>query len=116
MPHAKKCPHCKKKVWDWFMEWYLQPQKGEIFRGQAAMDCPWCRGPVVYDYKTQELTPAPPSMSVYQRDERQATLTAMKSYPTLEDFLVSPLERKVATPFRLRYWPDIDLPLKRRKP
>lgn len=80
------------------------------------MDCPWCRKPVVYDYKTQEIAPAPPGMSVYQRDEGIATVTASRNYPTLEEFLVSALERKVATPFRFRYWPHIDLPLQRRKP
>jgi|SRR3954452_22900330 len=120
MPHAKKCPHCGRKVWDWYMEWYPQPEKGEIFLGRAAMDCPWCRNPVIFDYKTEALSKAPPDYPrnrVFQRQEGLALVTAMaRAYKTLGDFLTSPTERWTATPFRFRYWPHIDLPIKRRTP
>ena len=117
MPHAKRCPHCQKKVWDWYMEWYPLPLQGEIFRGQAAMDCPWCREPVVYDYKTKAISPAPDGWDPNHRDQQLATQTAtLKGYPTLTDFLVSPLERRTATPFRFRYWPNVYLPIRRRTP
>lgn len=99
------------------MEWYPQPQKGEIFRGQGAMDCPWCRQPVVFNYKTQEIAPARAGTLVYQRDEQLATNTAtLKNYTTLEAFLVDPHERRTTTPFRFRYWPNVYLPIKENKP
>ncbi len=79
------------------------------------MDCPWCRGPVVYH--RDDVFPAPADLAVYQRDYGQATRYALiKHYATLEDFLLSALERKVAAPFRLGYWPHISLPFKRTKP
>lgn len=85
MPHGKKCPHCGKKAWDWFLEWYLQPERSAIFKGQAAMDCPWCRGPVLY--QNDDISPAPPDLPVHRRDLEQATRYArIKNYATLVDF------------------------------
>jgi hypothetical protein len=103
-------------VWDWYMEWYSQSRQGEVFRGQAAMDCPWCRQPVVYNYKTQEIGPAPAGMLAYQRDEQLAAKTAtLKNHATLEAFLIDPQERRTTTPFRFRYWPTVYLPIKGNK-
>jgi hypothetical protein len=114
MPHAKKCPHCNKKVWDWYMEWYPLAQRTDIFNGKAAMDCPWCRNPVIFDNRTETISPAPQGLAAYQRDETlAATSASLRGYPNLEAFLVNPTERATATPFRLRYWPNIDLPVKK---
>lgn len=115
MPHGEKCPHCGKKTWDWFLERILPPERSEIFKGLAAMDCPWCRRPVIY--RRGEIIPASSNLAVYRRDYGQATRYALlKHYPTLEDFLLSPFERKVAAPFRLGYWPHIVLPFRKVQP
>lgn len=81
------------------------------------MDCPWCRGPVVFDNKTETISPAPPGIVVHRRGEDLAAITAvLRGYPTLEAFLASPSERMTATPFRFGYWPNVYLPLRRKNP
>ena len=118
MPHGKRCPHCKKKVWDWYIEWYDPAITGkEIFNSREAMDCPWCRKPVLYDRIHKTIPAAPDGKVPHVRDIQLATKTAMRrGYPTLEDFWVAPLERKTAAPFRFRYWPNIYLPIRRQTP
>jgi hypothetical protein len=99
------------------MEWYPLSPRTEVYNGKAAMDCPWCRHPVVFDRKTETLSPAPLDLPVYRRDENLATITAtLLGYPSLEAFLVDPNERTTATPFRFRYWPNIYLPLQGKTP
>ncbi len=73
------------------------------------------RRPVIY--RRDEIIPASGNLAVYRRDFGQATRYALlKHYPTLEEFLLSRLERRVAAPFRLGYWPHIVLPFRRGKP
>jgi hypothetical protein len=115
-PHGQKCPHCKRKVWDWYIEWYDLSIKAAVFNGLEAMDCPWCREPVVYDSRKDLVNLAPEGTTPNQRSLEEATKYAQKKgYPDLEEFLVSPQEARTATPFRFRYWLTVDLPIRKTK-
>src|SRR5262249_24147190 len=68
MPPNEPCPHCGQLVLDWHNEWYDAAQRKAIYHGQAAMDCPICRGAVLW-FQSRDIA-APPvnaQAPVYQR-------------------------------------------------
>jgi hypothetical protein len=113
MPHGEICPYadCAKCVADWFIEWYLKPQQYEIGKQRLAMDCPWCRRPVIW--QGQQRLIAPVGIPVEVRSYQQATHYA-RSPPynqlSLEAFLMDPREDQRTEPFRKGYWPNVNLP------
>ena len=40
MPTGQECPHCHKKILDWFREWYSDSEQRQLFKGLIAADCP----------------------------------------------------------------------------
>jgi hypothetical protein len=68
MPPNEPCPHCRQLILDWHNEWYNMAQRRAIYSGQAAMDCPLCRGTVLW-FESRDIA-APPANAqplVYQR-------------------------------------------------
>jgi hypothetical protein len=63
MPPNEPCPHCGQLILDWHNEWYDPAQRGAIYRGQAAMDCPLCRGAVLW-FESRDLAAAPVNAQV----------------------------------------------------
>ena len=74
MPPNEPCPYCGQLVQDWHNGWYDLVQRRAIYRGQAAMDCPLCRQPVLW-FQSRDL--AAPASSVHmQTYKRSANLAA----------------------------------------
>jgi endogenous inhibitor of DNA gyrase (YacG/DUF329 family) len=74
MPPNEPCPHCGQVILDWHNEWYNAAQRAAIYTGQAAMDCPLCRRPVLwFESRAIAAPPANAQLPVYQRS---ATLAA----------------------------------------
>src|SRR6476469_2825189 len=109
MPHNEECPYCHTQIKDWFVEWYPPSQQSEIGREKLAMDCPECHRAVILQKRT--IQPAPPGIPMAHRDYQHATKWAQKNYSTLEDFLVDPTQQYRAKPFRVNYWPNVNLPV-----
>ena len=68
MPPNERCPHCAALILDWHNEFYDREQRRAIYRGQAAMDCPLCRQPVLW-FESRDIA-APPvnaQVPVYRR-------------------------------------------------
>src|SRR5262245_52967604 len=74
MPPNEPCPHCGQLIRDWHNEWYETTQRMAIFRGQAAMDCPLCRQPVLW-VQSRNIT-SPPSGQQLPVYERSAAIAA----------------------------------------
>ncbi len=68
MPPNEPCPHCGQLILDWHNEWYEGEQRRAIYSGQAAMDCPHCRGAVRW-LQSRDITapPANAQVPVYRR-------------------------------------------------
>jgi len=89
MPPNEPCPHCGTLILDWHNEWYEGAQRGEIYRGQAAMDCPICRKAVLW-FESRDLA-APPvnvSVTVYLRS------SPFGSQPASTWLVTSPIIRR----------------------
>jgi hypothetical protein len=112
MPHFTHCLWCNAYIWDWFVEWYLPPEKEGVEKGQLAMDCPHpdCRRPVLWI--KLKLDRAPDGTMLVQRPiagaEKWAT-SPSQGYPDLVTFLTSPGEQERAKYFRSGYWPQINV-------
>lgn len=110
MPHFLHCPWCQAYIWDWFGEWYLEPEKSAIFSGKLAMDCPHpdCRRPVLWIGR--DLQRAPAGAEAVKRPvagaERWAT-DPSQGYSDLVSFLTNPGEQDRAVFSRSGYWPEI---------
>ena len=107
------CPHCRRDVNDWFVEWCSEAQQREIGRQKRAIDCPWCKEPVLIR-GLRALAP-PPGFQPEEparRDYQLATNWAQQRYPSLEAFLQDPdpHESARAAPFRRDYWLNVNLP------
>lgn len=68
MPPNEPCPHCGQLILDWHNEWYEGVQRRAIYSGQAAMDCPLCRGAVLW-FQSRNIAapPANTQFPVYHR-------------------------------------------------
>jgi hypothetical protein len=117
MPHFKNCPWCNSYIWDWFVEWYLPPVRGEVANGRVAMDCPNhdCGRPVLYIQKNkpdQQLVGASGGTIPVKRPIEGATKWATdpsQGYPDLISFLTNPGEQDRARFFRSGYWEGINV-------
>src|SRR4051812_11549579 len=58
MPPNEACPHCGELILDWHNEWYEGAHRKAVYSGQAAMDCPLCRMPVLW-FESRDIV-APP--------------------------------------------------------
>jgi hypothetical protein len=68
MPPNEPCPHCGELILDWHNEWYDGEQRRTIYSGQAAMDCPLCRQPVLwFESRRIAAPPANAQVPVYHR-------------------------------------------------
>jgi hypothetical protein len=74
MPPAEPCPHCGQLILDWHNEWYEGAQRRAIYSGQAAMDCPLCRGAVLW-FESRDLA-APPVHAQVPVCQRSAVIAA----------------------------------------
>src|SRR5437899_2977015 len=74
MPPNEPCPHCGQLILDWHNEWYNAGERAAIFKGQAAMDCPLCRQPVLW-FESRDIA-APLANAQPSVCERLATLAA----------------------------------------
>jgi len=113
MLHGHDCPHpdCGKKVEDWFIEWYPRPKQYEIGGKRLAMDCPWCRQPVMLE-KGRPVVPTQ-TMPVEARSYAEATKYAAsqpEKYTSLEAFLSDPSQAEKAAPYKQAYWPNVTIP------
>jgi hypothetical protein len=54
MPPSEPCPHCGQLILDWHNEWYEGALRRAIYSGPAAMDCPLCRGAVLW-FKSRDI-------------------------------------------------------------
>jgi hypothetical protein len=109
----ENCPYddCAKSVKDWFIEWCTKPQQQEIGKQKLAIDCPWCKKPVLIRglkvlIPTAGFQPEEPA----HRDYQLATNWARQRYPKLEAFLQDPGESERAAPFRRGYWRGVNVP------
>jgi hypothetical protein len=73
MPPNEPCPHCGELVLDWHNEWYEAVQRRAISSGQAGMDYPLCRQPVLW-FESRDIAtpPANAQVPVYQRSAIRA--------------------------------------------
>ncbi len=68
MPPNEPCPHCGQLILDWHNEWYEGAQRKAMYSGQAAMDCPLCRGAVLWlESREIAVSSVHAQMPVYQR-------------------------------------------------
>lgn len=67
MPPNEPCPHCGQLILDWHNEWYNGAERAAIYRGQAAMDCPLCRGAVLWFESRDVAMPPANTQPVFQR-------------------------------------------------
>ncbi len=74
MPPNELCPHCGQLILDWHNEWYDTAQRRAIYRGQAAMDCPLCRWPVLW-FESRDIA-APLANAQPRVYHRSASLAA----------------------------------------
>lgn len=113
MLYGYDCLHTARgrKVADWFLEWYPRPGQYEIGKQRLAMDCPWCRRPVIW--QKGRLLVAPPGVPVEARSYQQATRYAMdqpEQYSCLEDVLSDPKQADRADPYKQGYWLNVNVP------
>lgn len=69
MPPNQECPHRRRLIEDWHIEWY-KSEATAINRGLAAMDCPLCGGAVLCRMLLIGL--APSGVPVLKREVTQA--------------------------------------------
>jgi hypothetical protein len=74
MPPNEPCPHCGELILDWHNEWYEAAQRRAMYSGQAAMDCPLCRQPVLW-FESRDIA-APPGNAQVPVYQRSAVLAA----------------------------------------
>jgi endogenous inhibitor of DNA gyrase (YacG/DUF329 family) len=74
MPPNEPCPHCGELILDWHNEFYEAAQRREIYKGQAAMDCPRCSKPVLW-FESRD-TAAPPAGAQVTVCRRSADIAA----------------------------------------
>jgi hypothetical protein len=68
VPPNEPCPHCGQQIMDWHNEWYDAAQRRAIYGGQSAMDCPVCRGAVLwFESRAIAAPPATAQPPVYRR-------------------------------------------------
>ena len=115
-PHFEACPWCGVEIVDWFMEWYLPPEKGKVEDGELAMDCPdrACRRPVLYNPKDlkNKLIRALKGTVPVQRPIKGAMAWATdpsQGYSDLVSFLTNPGEQIRAKHFRSGYWKGVNV-------
>ena len=89
------------------------PKSGEIGKQKLAIDCPWCKRPVLIRGLRALLPPEgfKPKKPV-RRSHRQATEWARQKYPNLGAFLQvpDPEESERTAPFRRGYWRSVNVP------
>jgi hypothetical protein len=91
MPPNEPCPHCNVVVPDWHYEWHSTGDQDDIKRGTAGMECPFCKGVVLYSRGLTPLKPAPPGGRGAKRDAKKAAIWAKVCNGTsLEDYLKTP--------------------------
>jgi hypothetical protein len=113
MPHDDLYPYddCGRRVKDWFLEWYPLSIQHEIGRRRLAMDCPWCRRPVML-LKRRPVLPTH-GMHCEARSYDEATRYVAiqpEKYPSLEAFLSDPNQSEKAAPYQQGYWPNVNIP------
>jgi hypothetical protein len=74
MPPNEPCPRCGQVILDWHNEWYEGDQRRAIYSGHAAMDCPLCRGAVLW-LQSRDIA-APPLNAAAAVCHRSARLAA----------------------------------------
>jgi hypothetical protein len=74
MPPNQPCPHCGQLIFDWHNEWYEGEQRRAIYNGHAAMDCPLCRGAVLW-FQSRDIA-APPVDAQVEVDHRSVLIAA----------------------------------------
>ena len=86
MPPYEHCPHCGQLVLDWHNEWYNTVERKAIFAANAAMDCPLCRGAVLwFESRNVTVLPANAALPVYKR----STILAAQWVPVREPACVN---------------------------
>ena len=81
MPPNEPCPHCGQLILDWHNEWYEGAQRRAIYSGQAAMDCPLCRGAVLW-FQSRDI--AAPSVNVQVSLFQRSAILAAQWVPIRE--------------------------------
>jgi hypothetical protein len=69
MPPKEDCPHCGKKVGDWFREWYPDEEQRGFYKKLNAGNCPHCKKGVFIGYN---LEAAPDTMEALPRSRAVA--------------------------------------------
>lgn len=89
MPPKEPCPHCNVEVADWHYEWHSGDDQDDIARrGTAGMECPSCKGVVLYVHGLTPLKSAPPDVRRAERNVNKAAIWAKVCNGTcLEDYL-----------------------------
>ena len=68
-------------ILDWHNEWYNGAQRVEVYRGQAAMDCPLCRQAVLW-FESRDI--AAPAASVQPPVHPRSAILAAQWVPVRE--------------------------------
>lgn len=90
MPPNQRCPACARLVPDWHREWHSLEDQKNIFDGNAAMECPFCKGNIAYD-KFLMLAVAESGRSLAKRDLLKAAEWARTcDGKTLREYLDTP--------------------------
>jgi hypothetical protein len=113
MPHDEDSPYedCGKFVKDWYIEWYPLPKQYEIGGKRTAMDCPWCRRPVMLDRRRPIIPNKQMPMQARSYDEATKYVVIQpENYPSLEAFLSDPNQAEKAAPFKQGYWKGVNIP------
>src|SRR5215510_7957609 len=85
MPPEAKCPWCDAMVPDWHFEWHTQQDQRDIFAGNKAMECPFCRAGAAFDGFV--LAKAPSGRVSARRELRVAALWARNQNQSLAEYL-----------------------------
>jgi endogenous inhibitor of DNA gyrase (YacG/DUF329 family) len=90
MPTREECPHCGKKIQDWFRVWYPDGEQRGFYKKLNAGDCPDCKKGVVIGFN---LEAAPDTMKPRARSraaaEKWVAFLKDPSLPNLDAFLNS---------------------------
>lgn len=109
MPPNEYCPHCGELILDWHNEWYNAVERMTIYRGQAAMDCPLCRQPVVW-FESREIAAASMDgdLDVHQRSVLLAAQWVPIREPSCQNLAGYVASHPAGQQYR-GYWQDDDL-------
>jgi hypothetical protein len=94
-------------VADWHWEWHAEPDYGDIYRGAAGMECPFCGVVVIHAGGSIPLGACPQGSRV-RRAKRDITKAANWSWAnngmTLKDYLASTAGQPYAS-----YWTPVEV-------